>query len=126
MKILIPRDAVAIAIDYKGDAKMINAVRYYPEDNRVIPQFQLNTNPASKDFGQWRQVGLVRTNANAQAFIADRSNKAKRMWVVTSDKRFVDIWNSAFGPVTADQVQLEPVQPHPGDEELSSSIGEKD
>lgn len=110
MKILIPRDAVAIAIDYKGDAKVINAVRYYPEDNRVIPQFQLNTNPASKDFGQWRQVGLVRTNANAQAFIADRSNKAKRMWVVTSDKRFVDIWNSEFGPITAEQVQLVPAE----------------
>lgn len=106
MKIEIPRDAVAIAIDYKGDAKHITAVRYIPEDNTVIPQFQLNANPKSKDFGQWRQLGLFRTESNAQMFIADKTRTAARLWVVTADRRFVDIWDRTQGQVKAADIQL--------------------
>lgn len=106
MNITIPRDAVAIAIDYKGDAKHITAVRLIPEDNCVIPQFQLNANPSSKDFGRWQQVGLARSKTNAQKFIADKTRTAARLWFVTADKRFVDMWERPMGVVKAEDIQL--------------------
>ena len=110
MNITIPRDAVAIAIDYKGDAKHITAVRLIPEDNCVIPQFQLNANPSSKDFGRWQQVGLARSQTNAQKFIADKTRTAARLWFVTADKRFVDMWERPMGVVKAEDIQLAPVE----------------
>lgn len=105
-RIELPSNAIAIAIDYKGDGKSITAVRYIPEDNKVIPQFQLNANPASKDYSQWRQIGLVRTQQNAQVFIAAKTKKAKRLWVITKDLRFVDIWEKSQGVIAPENIQL--------------------
>lgn len=110
MKIIIPRNAVALAIDYKGDAQHITAVRLYPEEHRIIPQFQLNANPVSKDFGCWRQIGLYRNSVNAETFIAKKTRTAARLWVITPDKRFVDIWERGQGAVDAADVQLAPVK----------------
>ncbi|YP_009966793.1 hypothetical protein HYQ27_gp071 [Salmonella phage Se-J] len=108
MKILIPRNAVAIAVDYRGDANMINAVRYYPEQNKIIPQFQLNTNPSSKDFGAWRQIGLARTQVNAQHFISEKTKTAKQIWLVTNDRRFLPIWSLGQPVVSPEEIQLAP------------------
>lgn len=110
MKIIIPKDTVALAIDYVGDAQQITAVRYQPEQNKIVPQFQLNTNQRSKDFGQWRQVGLFQMATNAQVFIAAKTKKAKRLWAVTSDRRFVDLWDKSHGVVQAADVVLEEVK----------------
>lgn len=106
MKIQIPRDAVAVAIDYNGNAKHITAVRIIPEKNCVIPQFQLNANPTSKYFGQWKQVASFRTQANAQRFISDKTKTAARLWFVTADRRFVDMWERPDGFVKAGDIQL--------------------
>ncbi|QFR58438.1 hypothetical protein [Salmonella phage FrontPhageNews] len=107
MKILIPRNVVAVAIDYRGDAKMINAVRYYPEQNKIVPQFQLNTNPSSKDFGAWRQIGLARTQVNAQHYISEKTKTAKQIWVVSNDRRFLPIWSLGQPVLNPEDIQLE-------------------
>ncbi|ECB2088215.1 hypothetical protein EVH07_11940 [Salmonella enterica subsp. enterica serovar Newport] len=108
MKIQIPRDAVAVAIDYTGNAKHITAVRLIPEKNCVIPQFQLNANPSSKDFGQWLQAAPFRTQTNAQMFISGKTHTAARLWFVTADRRFVDMWERPMGFVKAEDIQLAP------------------
>lgn len=110
MKIVMPREAVGLAVDYKGDAKSITVVRLIPEENAIVPQFQLNANPSSKDFGRWQQVGLVRSKTNAQKFIADKTRTAARLWFVTADRRFVDIWERGQGLLEAGDIQLAPVE----------------
>lgn len=104
MKIVIPKDAVGIAVDYNGDSNHLTVVRFLPEENKVIPQFQLNANPVSNQFGEWCQVGLVRSSTNAQHFISLKSRKAKRMWFVNTNRQFVDIWNKDQGFVLPENV----------------------
>lgn len=106
--ITIPRDTVAIAIDYKGNSKHFTAVRCMPEENKIVPQFQLNCNELSKDFGQWRQIGLFTMATNAQIFIASKTKTAKGLWAVTKDRRFVLLWDASQGVVEAQDVVLEP------------------
>lgn len=106
----IPRDTMALAIDYKGNGQNITAVRYMPEANKIIPQFQLNANPASKDFGHWCQLGLFQMATNAQIFIAAKTKKAKRLWAITKDHKFVEVWVKDDGEVKPEQVVLAPVE----------------
>lgn len=110
MKITIPRNAVAVAIDYNGNAKQITAVRLIPEKNCVIPQYQLNANPSSKDFGKWRQVAPFRNETNAQRFIEAKTRTAARLWFVTADRRFIDMWERPMGAVKAEDIQLAAVE----------------
>lgn len=116
MKIEIPRDAVAVAIDYNGNAQHITAVRLIPERNSIIPQFQLNANPVSKDFGQWKQAAPFRSETNAQRFISDKTRTAARLWFVTADRRFVDMWERPMGFVKAEDIQLAPEAAVPEEE----------
>lgn len=111
MKVEVPSDIVAVAIDYKGDARNITAVRYIPSENRIIPQFQLNANPSSKDFGRWAQVGMFRTDVNAQHFIASKTKTAARIWFVTNTKRFIEIWDRNMGVrLNPEDIQLARVE----------------
>lgn len=110
MKIEIPRNAVAVAMDYTGCGQLISAVRFFPEKNIVQPQLQLVTNPTSKKFGQWRQMGVIRTQANAQEFISRKTGQAKRIFIVTPDHRFIQIWDKEDGTVKPEDVQLEEVK----------------
>lgn len=107
MNIVIPRDAIAIGIQYKGSPHTFVVVRYYPEQNLIVPQLQLNANPSSKDYGTWQRVGPVLSQRNAQQFIADKSRTAARMWYLKKELRFIDIWSAEDGLLSPGDIQLD-------------------
>lgn len=106
MKIVLPVDAIAIGIQYKG-TDAITVVRYYPEQNLIVPQMQLNANPSSKDYSTWQRVGPVLSQRNAQQFIADKSRTAARMWYLKKELRFMDIWSADDGLLQPGDIQLD-------------------
>lgn len=99
MKIEIPIDAVAIAVDYKGDANHITAVYLNPESDIIIPTMQMNANPVSAQFGKWQNNSLLRVTRNARNFISDKTRTAVRMWYISKNLRFIDIWQKGDGVV---------------------------
>ncbi|WPJ72087.1 hypothetical protein DEEACLCL_00070 [Salmonella phage CRW-SP2] len=99
MKIEIPLNAIAIAVDYKGDAQHITAVCLNAQNDIVIPTMQMNANPVSTRFGRWQNNSLLMVKRNARNFISDKTRTAARIWYISKDLRFIDIWQKGDGVV---------------------------
>lgn len=109
MKIEIPRNTIALAIDVEGTGNPDVAYRYNPFENKVIPVRQLVVNPVSAAFGRWRQTAFFTIAKNAQVMISEKSKtNTKRMWVVLDNMTFKEIWRSEMGPIEPGQIQVEP------------------